>query len=137
MPKSKFTGTWKLNPEKSDIPPVTRSQILTIDTDGVSISMQEELVNDRNERLVITASGRFDGRDNPVAGTPLADTVAYRLLDPHTIEGVAKKNGRTCVKETAILSEAEDVVRVRYEIYDEKGNIQTAHGVFERIAAGG
>jgi hypothetical protein len=97
--------------------------------------MREELVNDKDERLVITVQGRFDGRDNPVTGTPFADTVSYRLLNPHTIEGVAKKNGRMCVKETAVLSAAEGIIRVTYESYDECGNSQTAHGIFERIAS--
>ena len=135
MSHNGFAGTWKLDLAKSDIPPVTKSQILTIDTDGINVSMREELVNDKDERLVVTVQGRFDGRDNPVTGTPFADTVSYRLLNPHTIEGVAKKNGRICVKETAVFCEAEDVVRVTYESYDERGNIQTAHGIFERIAS--
>ena len=120
---------------KSDVPPVTKSQILTIDTDGINLSMREELVHDKDERLVIAAQGKFDGRDNPVTGTPFADTVSYRLLNPRTIEGVAKKNGRICVKETAVLSEAEDIVRVTYESYDGRGNIQISHGIFERTAS--
>lgn len=135
MSHNGFAGTWKLNPAKSDIPPVTKSQILTIDTDGINFSMREELVNDKDERLVIAVQGRFDGRDNPVTGTPFADTVSYRLVNSHTIEGIAKKSGRICVRETAVLYEAEDVVRVTYESYDERGNIQTAHGFFERIAS--
>ena len=135
MSHNGFAGTWKLDLAKSDIPPVTKSQILTIDTDGANVSMREELVNDNDEHLVIAVQGKFDGHDNPVTGTPFADTVSYRLLNPHTIEGVAKKNGRICVKETAVLSVTEDVVRVTYEIYNEHGNIQTAHGIFERIAS--
>jgi hypothetical protein len=132
-----FAGTWKLNPAKSDIPPVTKSQVLTIDTDGLNVSMREELVNDQDEHLIIAVQGRLDGRDNPVTGTPFADTVSYRLLDARTIEGIAKKNGRVCVKEIAVLSEDEDVVRVTYESHDERGNIQTSQGVFERVAPSG
>jgi hypothetical protein len=128
-----FSGTWRLDRAKSDIPPVTRSQILTIETDGTRVSMREELVNDRGEHLVITVQGRLDGLDNPVTGTPFADTVAYRLLNPRVMEGVAKKNGRVCVKETAVLSEAEDIVRVTYETCDENGGAHIAHGFFERM----
>jgi hypothetical protein len=137
MSSKGFAGTWKLNPAKSDIPPVTKSQVLTIDTDGLNVSMREELVNDKDERLIIAVQGRLDGRDNPVSGTPFADTVAYRLLDSCTIEGIAKKNGRVCVKETAVLSEEGDVVRVTYESYDERGNVQKSRGVFERVPSSG
>ena len=135
MVQNGFAGTWKLNLAKSDIPPVTKSQILTIETDGVNVTMREELVNDKDEHLVIAVRGKFDGRDNPIAGTPFADTVSYRLLDSHTIEGIARKDGRICVKETAVLSETEDSVRVTYESYDERGNLQFSHGVFERTTA--
>jgi len=130
-----FAGIWKLNLALSDIPPVTKSQILTIDTDGVKVLMREELINDRDEHLVIAVQGMFDGRDNPVTGTPFADTVAYRLLNSHTIEGIAKKDGRICVKETAVLSDADDAVHVTYESYDERGTVHISRGVFERIAS--
>jgi hypothetical protein len=135
MMQNGFAGTWKLNQAKSAIPPVTKSQILTIETDGVNFMMQEVLVNNNDEELVIIVRGKFDGCDNAVSGTPFADTVSYRLLDSHTIEGFAKKDGRICVKETAVLSEAEDIVTVKYESFDERGNVQIAHALFERITS--
>ncbi len=121
-----FAGTWKLNLAKSEIPPVTRSQVLTIDTDGVHVTMREELVNDKGDTLIIAVEGKFDGQDYPVKGTPFADTVSYRLLDPHTIEGIAKKNGRVCVKETAVVSQDGRVVRVTYLSYDERAKLSPA-----------
>ena len=135
MSQSGFAGTWKLNLARSEVPSVTKSQVLIIETDGVEVSMQEELANDKDELLVIAVQGKFDGRDNPVTGTPFADTVSYRLLDAHTIEGIAKKDGRICVKETAVLSKAEDIVTVKYESFDERGNVQIAHALFERITS--
>jgi hypothetical protein len=133
MKKHRFSGIWKLNPEKSGFIPNTNSQVLTIDTDGIDISISEELINDRDEHLIISVKGRLDGMDNLVTGTTFADTVAYRMLDNRTIEGIAKKNGHICVKETAVLSEDEDTVHVTYECFDEHGNAQIFHGIFERI----
>ncbi len=135
MSKHGFTRIWKLNPEKSDFLPNTKSQVLTIETDGIDISIQEELVNDRDEHLFISVKGRLDGSDSPVTGTMFADTVAYRMLDNHTIEGIAKKNGSVCVKETAVLSEDEATVHVTYESFDEHDNAQIFHGIFERITS--
>jgi len=135
MKHNGFAGIWKLNLALSEIPPVTKSQILTIETDGVNVLMHEELINDKDEHLVIAVQGKFDGRDNPVTGTPFADTVSYRLLNSHTIEGIAKKDGRICVKETAVLSDAEDAVHVTYESYDERGTVHISRGVFERVAS--
>jgi hypothetical protein len=133
MARSGFSGTWKLNLAKSDIPQVTQSQILTIETDGINVIMREELVNDKGERLVISVKGKFDGCDNPVAGTPFADTVSYRLLDSHTIEGIAKKDGRVCVKETAVLSDTGNMVRVTYISYDKNGKTSKSFGIFDRV----
>lgn len=131
-----FAGTWVLDLSRSNIPPVTRKQVLSIETDGVRVAMREEIVNDKDETLVIAVDGRFDGRDYPVTGTPFADTVAYRLLDPRTIAGVAKKGGRVCVRETARLDESGDTVRVTYESYDDEGRTHTSHAVFERSPHG-
>ena len=132
MAPNGFAGTWRLNLDRSDIPPVTRSQVLFIDTDGIRIEMREELVNDKGETLVITVQGRLDGHDYPLKGTPFADTVSYRLLNSRTMEGIAKFNGRVRVKERAVLSECGDTVSVTYLSYDDHGNIQESHGLFER-----
>ena len=128
-----FSGTWRLVPEKSDIPPVTKSQLLTIETDGVHVTMRETLVNDRDETLSITWDGEFDGVDTPVHGTSFADTVAYTQPDPRTIEGIAKKDGRVVVKETAELDEGGDGVNITYVSFDADGVSSIRHGFFERV----
>jgi hypothetical protein len=128
-----FAGTWRLVREKSDVPPVTKSQILEIETDGVRIAMRETLVNDKDEALTITFDGKFDGADYPVHGTPFADTVAYTLRDAITIDGVAKKNGVIVVKETAVLAEERKAVWVTYESFDGEGKVHVNQGYFERV----
>jgi hypothetical protein len=128
-----FNGVWKLILAKSDIPPVTKSQILTIETDGFNVTMREELINDKDEVLIISLSGTFDGRDNNVEGTPFADTVSYRLLSSNSIEGIAKKDGKVCVKEKAVLSEDRNSINVAYISYDQNGNTIRNFGYFERV----
>ncbi len=127
-----FKGIWKLNLKDSNIPPVTKSQVMKLETDGISFKILEELINDKDECLTISVEGKFDGMDNPVKGTPFADTVSYRLLSPNIIEGIAKKDGKVCVKETAVLSDSEDIVKVTYLSYDAEGHTYTSYGVFER-----
>jgi hypothetical protein len=128
-----FAGTWRLVREKSDILAVTRSQVLEIETDGVRIAMRETLVNDKDEVLTITFEGKFDGTDYPVHGTPFADTLTYTLRGANTIEGVAKKSGVMVVRETAVLTEDGNAVRVTYESLDSEGNAHVNHGFFERV----
>jgi hypothetical protein len=128
-----FNGVWKLDVAKSDIPAITKSQILTIETDGFNITMREELINDKDELLIISLSGTLDGRDNIVEGTPFADTVSYRLLSPTSIEGIAKKDDRVCLKEEAVLSNDRNVVNVTYISYDQNGNTFRNIGYFEMV----
>ncbi|UCG57547.1 MAG: hypothetical protein JSU70_22110 [Phycisphaerales bacterium] len=128
-----FAGTWQLNRERSDIPPVTKSQVLVIETDGVFVKMRETLVNDKGETLTISFNGKFDGHDYPVTGTSFADTVSYLLRTPNTIEAIAKKDGVVVVKETAVLSDDGKTVRVTYVSFDGEGNSLTSHGLFERV----
>ncbi len=133
MVEQSFAGTWQLNREQSSIPPVTKSQVLNIETDGVFVRMRETLVNDKDETLTISVNGKLDGLDYPVSGTPFADTVSYRLLRPNTIQGVAKKNGAVIVTETAVLSEDGKTIRVTYESFDGQGHCLTSHGLCERV----
>ena len=135
MVEQGLAGTWQFNREQSDIPPVTKSQVLVIETDGVSVTMLATLVNDKGETLTISFNGKFDGHNYPVSGTPFADMVSYRLLAPDTIEGLARKDGIVVVKETAVLSDDGKTVRVTYVSFDEEGNSLTSHGLFERVEA--
>lgn len=128
-----FNGIWKLNLAKSDIPPITKSQLLTIETDGVKVTMTEELINDKDEILTISITGSFDGKDNEVNGTPFADTVSFRLFDQDLIEGIAKKDGRICVKERAVLLDDRNTVNVTYLSFDQDGNSIKHFGYFERV----
>lgn len=127
-----FNGIWKLNLAKSDIPPITKSQVRTIKTDGFNVTMTEELTNDKDELLSIALTGSFNGNENEVKGTPFADTVSFRLLNQNSIEGTAKKDGRICVKEEAVLLEDRNTVNVTYLIFDQDGNSTKYFGYFER-----
>ena len=133
MVEQGFAGTWQLNRAQSDIPPVTQSQVLVIETDGVFVRMRETLVNDKGETLTISVDGKLDGHDYPVRGTPFADTVSYRLLAPNTIAGAAKKDGVVIVRETAVLSKDSQTSRVTYVSFDGEGNPLTSHALFERV----
>ena len=39
-------------------------------------------------------TANFDGKDNPVTGSPMIDAVAYKKIDDNTYEGTSKKAGK-------------------------------------------
>jgi len=128
-----FHGTWALNVSRSRLNvPAPRSQVVRIAVRMKDVRMEQRIVNDRGERLFIAVDARFDGRDYPVTGTPYADTVAYRLTGARTIEGVAKKDGRVVVNETAVLAPDGRSLTVTYHSHLPDGRTVTSTAVFER-----
>jgi len=129
-----FRGTWRLDASRSQLNvPAPQSQVVRITVQGQDVRMEQEIVNDRGERLFITVAARFDGKDYPVTGTPFADTVAYRLTGTGAIEGVAKKDGRVVVNETAVLAPDGRSLTVTYLSHLPDGRTVTSTAVFERI----
>ncbi len=128
-----FAGVWKLNLAQSNVPPLTKSQVVTIQTDNVFITMRADTLNLSGERLLICAEAKLDGLDYPVSGTPFADTVSYRLLSPTVLEGIAKKDGLICVKETAVLSNSGTTIRVNYLNFDARGNTSESYAILEKV----
>ena len=98
-----FSGTWKLNLSKSKLPaPLPQSQIATIHISDQIIRVQEDIVNDKGEKLEIKVLAKFDGQDYAIDGSPYADTVAYRRVDRNTLKGIGKKGGKVIVNEIAV-----------------------------------
>ena len=46
----------------------------------------------------------YDGKDSPVTGNPDADMVARRLVNPTTVETLAKKDGKVISTQRSVVS---------------------------------
>ncbi len=51
-------------------------------------------------------TANYDGKDYPITGNPLADSVAYKKIDDNTLEGTNKKGGQ--VASTVLIVVAKD-----------------------------
>jgi hypothetical protein len=128
-----FSGMWKLNLAKSKLPPPPpQSQATQVEADAKGIRMKEVIVTDKGEQLNIAVAAKFDGQDYPVTGTPLADTVAYKRVNKHTITGVAKKAGKVVATERAVVSANGKTLTVTFTSADASGKPVTGVGVFEK-----
>ena len=111
----------------------TKSQVATVVVDGSSIQVTEELVTGSGERMTISVSARFDGKDYPVKGSPFADSVAYQRVGPRTIQGVGKKDGKVVMRETVVVSADGRSMTGTYSGTDATGKqAATATAVFDR-----
>jgi len=128
-----FTGTWQLNIAQSKLPwPAPQRMITVIVSDFEEISVREETLDDDGQAHTITLKARFDAKDYPVTGSPVADAVAYERVDPRTIKGTIKQHGKPILVETVIIAEDGNTFRGDYLIPGPDGNNITGFAVHER-----
>src|SRR5262245_29409776 len=79
-------GTWELNVAKSrfDPGPAPRSQTRTYQSDGKTVRMTSTSVNAQGQETTVEYTASNDGKDSPITGSPIADTVAIKRIDAST-----------------------------------------------------
>jgi hypothetical protein len=98
-------GTWKLNEAKSKIGPrAGKNNLVVIEAVGDSVKITVDGVDADGKLLHNEWKGKFDGKDYPLIGVPTVDTRAYKPLDDHTMALTEKKDGKTIVTGTQVIS---------------------------------
>jgi len=88
-------GTWKLNVAKSKFSPGPAPQSLTVKVEpsGQGEKVTTEAVSADGTRTTVQYAANFDGKDYPLAGSQIADTVSLKRIDARTTERTDKKGG--------------------------------------------
>ena len=88
-------GTWKLNVAKSQFNPGPANQSLTVKVEpsGQGEKVATEAVNADGTRTATQYTANFDGKDYPLTGSQVADTVSLKRVDARTTERTDKKGG--------------------------------------------
>jgi hypothetical protein len=102
-----LVGTWKLNAAKSTFSPGPAPKSMTVTysavgADGVKIAVDQTPATGAAQHWEMTA--HYDGKDYPVTGNPLADTVSLKKVDDLTGESTFKKGGKVTATNTRTLS---------------------------------
>jgi len=100
------SGTWKLNTAKSkyDSSPMPKSNTLTIEADEKTYKIHAEGVDGEGKPTKADFTAGFDGKDAPAKGVPFGDTVSVKRVDANTVEVTMKKDGKTLVTVTSVVS---------------------------------
>jgi hypothetical protein len=76
----------------------------------------------------------LDGKDEPVAGHPSADTTSVKKIDARTTEIVNKKAGKVLQIITNVISEDGNTINNSYQNFDADGKpTRTTTALYERI----
>jgi hypothetical protein len=92
-----FTGTWKLNLQKSqyDPGPPPRSLTSHVEIMGDTANFTFDGYEANGKAIApgeITI--KLDGKDYPIEGDPARDTIAMKKIDDYTMEETNKKGGK-------------------------------------------
>ena len=98
-------GTWKLNEAKSMNPagfPKNTTVVYEAQGDNVKVTTDG---TDRDGKPMHTEwTGKYDGKDYPLAGDPTADARSYRKIDDHNYALANKKDGKVATSGHIVLS---------------------------------
>jgi hypothetical protein len=88
-------GTWKLNEAKSKITPGTtkNTQVVYSSMFG-QVKIKSDGIDAHGKPIHVEWSGKFDGKDYPLAGDPNSDSRSYTKVNERTLTTTAKKNAK-------------------------------------------
>jgi hypothetical protein len=98
-------GTWKLNEAKSQIPAgFMKNTTVVYTAQGDSIKVTTDGIGRDGKPVHTEWTGKFDGKDYPLAGDSTADARSYRKIDDHTYSLANKMNGKTTTTGRIVFS---------------------------------
>jgi hypothetical protein len=96
-PDDPVLGTWRLNVEKSKFMPgpgwQSHTRVYRSTPAGVSVTWTG--IGGRGEKMQVTYTYKYDGRDYRMAGSGSYDTLNAVRIDALTVESEEKRNGKT------------------------------------------
>jgi hypothetical protein len=127
-----FTGTWKLNRAKSSLLPgdTTKSDVYRTVADESTIKVNEHVTDDTGVHN-ITVEAKFDGKDYPVKGDLMSDSVSYQRVNANRIKVTTKKGAQITAKASAAVSRNGRVIIVHFTVYSQ-GKAQSGTSVYEK-----
>lgn len=88
-------GTWRLNEAKSKLPPgMGKNSTVTYTEEGDKIKVTVDGTDHDGKPVHSVWVGKFDGKAYPVKNNPSYNAIGYRVINDHTNEIQALKDGK-------------------------------------------
>ena len=128
-----WVGTWKLNAAKSKLGAVAvRAQTLTFEATPAGIKLTSDGTDAQGKAMKGGYTSKFDGKDVPWAGNPMADTASPKKVDDNTYENVWKMGGKATVSATVAVSKDGKTLTVTQTGKDPSGAAVSSVAVYDR-----
>jgi hypothetical protein len=129
-----MVGTWKLNLSKSTYSPgpAPKSGISKFEPweDGMKATI--DMVDGQGNKIHSEAAVKFDGKDYPIKGSPIADAVSVKRLDERQSEIVWKKGGKVTMTGKSVISADGKTTTVTQTGTDPQGRAVNNTSVYEK-----
>ena len=105
-PADEHSGTWKMNPAKSNYSPGPAPKSITVKivSDADNMKLTSDGIDAAGNPTHVEYTAKYDGKDYPITGIPNADTVALERLDASTIRSTTKKGDQVVMTVTSVIS---------------------------------
>ena len=129
-----LVGTWKLNVAKSTYSPGPAPKSITakIEAAGKGEKLTADGVRGDDTPIRVEYTAQYDGKDYPISGSPMADTVSLKRLDANTTERTDKKGGKVVQTLTRKLSSDGKTLTVTIKGTDAEGRPINNLAMFEK-----
>ena len=128
-----WVGTWKLNPAKSKLGTnAVRAQTLTFEATPAGIKLTSDGTDAQGKPMHGGYTSKFDGKDVPWAGNPMADTACANRVDDNAYENVGKKGGKAVVTAKVAFSKDGKTLTITQTGTDAQGVAINAVQVYDR-----
>lgn len=88
-------GTWQINEAKSKIPAGAMKNVTVVyAAAGDSVKVTTDGLDGAGKPMHTEWTGKFDGKDYPLTGDPVADSRSYKQVDANTLIVEQKKDGK-------------------------------------------
>jgi hypothetical protein len=127
-------GTWKLNVAKSKYSPGPPPQSLTVrvESSGKGEKVTAEFVNADGTRTTTEYTANFDGKDYPITGSRIANTVSLKRVDARTTVRTDKKDGKVAQTLRRVVSRDGKTMTVTVKGKNAQGQAVNNVVVFEK-----
>ena len=128
-----WVGTWKLDAAKSKLgATAVRAQTLTFEATPAGIKLTSDGTDAQGKPMHGGYTSKFDGKDVPWAGNPMADTACPKRVDDNTYENVWKQGGKATVSATVSVSKDGKTLTVTQSGKDPSGAAVNSVAVYDQ-----
>jgi hypothetical protein len=130
-------GLWKLNLAKSSFRLVPIPSVLKIEPREDGLKVSADTIDAKGTNLHPAVVYKFDGKNYPLVGTPVADTVSAKRINELISEGTWKRDGKVVLTIRITVSEDGKTLTMTRTEADSQARSGDDVMVYDRHQSGG